>query len=530
MQSKRASPEDLHRALTNATGKAATRQEVDLIKDHIAALEQHISVLEKHIATLQAADREALTQIRAALEKDGPLGGAETRGLVRAQALRISELEAEIARLKPSGRCYAPRHINCPCGWDPPQDCHYPTPESAGEKPSGRVADDERILRSGVEQLRSALGLHPHDKTPTLDLSEAITRISTKAQGYEAIRKALAENYGTDGDPLERVKDLLESEETACGEARIEQDERHRVEAERDTAVADNAALLRVAKSVESMTEDLAENGSGADAVWTSKGEAQELLAVIRANHPGAALLEEHRKEVEQARRDASEEAAQTVLIPVAAWEKLRDESAMGGDNQRAGAMSDRIRILEDAARHVRARAGIHPSGPAERTGPAGQPPEEARARNAGLEEAAARAELDAGRNRAAAKNHDSNSREASGYEDAADALEELAADLRSLKMGTPPEVTRYTAQARIGVGPEGQVRVRPVNIRPAGAGQLMETATCLPHVFEPSPSDGACQTWVQRKSPETGEATYVPCGQYLDQHFAPTGRSGSSG
>lgn len=40
MAGKRAAPEDLQRALTNATGKVATWQEVDLIKDHIAALEE----------------------------------------------------------------------------------------------------------------------------------------------------------------------------------------------------------------------------------------------------------------------------------------------------------------------------------------------------------------------------------------------------------------------------------------------------------------------------------------------------------
>lgn len=181
--------------------------------------------------------------------------------------------------------------------------------EVARLKPSGQVAG-----------MRERLGKHLMDWAPTPFAGQSavaeLDRLAAKAQGYEAIRAALADNYGADGEPLERVKELLESEESARNESAVEQSERHRVEGERDAAVADNAALLRVAKSVEGMTADLATNGFGADAVWTSQEEARDLLAIIRAPHPGGAILKEHERALEVLNAIRTMPGIEEVLAP----------------------------------------------------------------------------------------------------------------------------------------------------------------------------------------------------------------------
>ena len=147
--------------------------------------------------------------------------------------------------------------------------------ELARLKPTGQVAEDEGTLREALRCNVQDPGMWP--------TCAALSRLAAKAQGYEAIREMLADNYGTDGDPLERVKDLLESEERACSEARVEQAERHRAENERDAAVADNAALLGTIRKL--VKGDMGQGVVEAHSALHGKGP-----------HPGAALLKEHQE------------------------------------------------------------------------------------------------------------------------------------------------------------------------------------------------------------------------------------------
>lgn len=60
-----------------------------------------------------------------------------------------------------------------------------------------------------------------------------------------------------------------------------------------DRLKADNAALLKVAKFLERMLQDVVANGPGADLGWMDQSTASEMLAVIRHPHPGSATLDE---------------------------------------------------------------------------------------------------------------------------------------------------------------------------------------------------------------------------------------------
>lgn len=70
---------------------------------------------------------------------------------------------------------------------------------------------------------------------------------------------------------------------------------------EREIAMlrADNAALMKVGRFFEGALADVVENGSAADLGWMDQGKADELLAIVRAAHPGAALLEEMKRDKE---------------------------------------------------------------------------------------------------------------------------------------------------------------------------------------------------------------------------------------
>lgn len=58
-----------------------------------------------------------------------------------------------------------------------------------------------------------------------------------------------------------------------------------------ELAEADNAALLRVGKQVEGLLADVAQSGDSADYNLCPQERARELLATVRADHPGAQLL-----------------------------------------------------------------------------------------------------------------------------------------------------------------------------------------------------------------------------------------------
>lgn len=216
-------------------------------------------------------------------------------------------------------------------------------------KPSGVVAEDETRLRHTL----NARGAAPHTH-------DALTRLAAKAQCYEVIRKAIADNYGTDGEPLERVTELLESEARACGEARIEQDERHRVQNERDAAVADNAALLGAGRELHCLLED---------SVSWEKREARRhaALALLDATHPGTALLERLKEQearlatqaenIRWHQRREAEHAKALVRARNAARENMADACIAKRDSipPQNARLGSRRSGLEEAARISRA-------------------------------------------------------------------------------------------------------------------------------------------------------------------------------
>lgn len=87
-------------------------------------------------------------------------------------------------------------------------------------------------------------------------------------------------------------------------------EELERVRAMRDAAVADNAALLeeaRMAGHEYRSAKDMAEDPNPGRSMHLSTCRH---CAVVNAIHPGAALLEEHRKALVRARNEGREEAA----------------------------------------------------------------------------------------------------------------------------------------------------------------------------------------------------------------------------
>lgn len=304
---------------------------------------------------------EALAAERTWFGSAGVNGDHGQRLLDHISALEqhISSLEADLASLKPSGQCYAPDHINCPCGWDPPQACHYPTPESAGLKPSGQVADD-------VEQIRFVLATHLLQIGSAT--TDALSRLAAKAQGYEA---AVAE--------VERLKGVVEQADT---ERALAQSQTQHERALKDAAVADavrralcdvmerlgfdgasmyrdttvdNAGLANSLfqsvrdeeeRTVKGATERLlADNAAlvewidqNGHARWCERAQGREFRctdgcaakSITSAPHPGAALMERMTKA-----RDL-----RTQLL------KDRDDAEMGGDDRRCASLSQRIADL----------------------------------------------------------------------------------------------------------------------------------------------------------------------------------------
>jgi hypothetical protein len=216
MQGKRAAPEELHRALTNATGKVATWQEVDLIKDHIAALEAEIASLKP--SGQVAEDARTVT-----------------RELERAV---VTPSVAEALHRLAAGAQHA---------------------ESLQRKLDGLVAEDAATVEAYAFETGSVL---PYQK----DARAALSRLATKAQGYDAA-------------VVDRDKAWSE---------------RATAIAEKHSAVADNAALVKRAK-------DIAEDESN---ILEWRNAAHAILG--NDPHPGVALLEEMqglRRELELVRK-----------------------------------------------------------------------------------------------------------------------------------------------------------------------------------------------------------------------------------
>jgi hypothetical protein len=146
-------------------------------------------------------------------------------------------------------------------------------------KPSGQVAEDEALLVGALEHINPKAGLLGFEADA---VDAAARRLAAKAQGYEAAMAKAAE--------LERQLEASMSPPSALAELIM-------VRAERDAAVADNAALH--AKLEE---------------VWLKVPvqhlEGLGVASVLRASQSGAALLEEHRKALVRARNEGLEEAA----------------------------------------------------------------------------------------------------------------------------------------------------------------------------------------------------------------------------
>lgn len=218
-------------------------------------------------------------------------------------------------------------------------------------------AEHREALNALVAAVERDLTLKPASQT-SIDARAALSCLTAKAHGYEAIRKILADNYGTDGDPVERAKDLCESEETARRDARLEQDAHHRAdlerdmeaaradraEFERDAAVADNAALV----------EWIEEWGHAA---WCAREHNKAVpctdrckaTGIVATPHPGAALLDQHRKEI-----DGWTENVEALKAERDTERRLIMEAQRGHHAALARARNEG---LERAARHFDAQA-----------------------------------------------------------------------------------------------------------------------------------------------------------------------------
>jgi hypothetical protein len=252
-------------------------------------------------------------ELRAALVP-GQYDAADVAALVghiAAQGARVAALETELARLKPSGQ----------------------------------VAEDELhealdaiglvvVLRDRSWHLKSCRA--PREKCsaecdslrPHLD---TLSRLAAGAQGLEAVRAALNDNFGADGDPVERVRELLRSEEESRAEAHVEQDERHRVEDERDAAMTEAESLrARVAELEEQLTslnKEATTINEMHDAASAALETAREDHRCAREDREGLVVEVERLKAeaaVMQRRGEGMKEAIASLNIRVSSAESIR--------------------------------------------------------------------------------------------------------------------------------------------------------------------------------------------------------------
>jgi hypothetical protein len=152
--------------------------------------------------------------------------------------------------------------------------------ERAFSAPSGQVADDAAKALAGLDWGRIAEGQYV-----TADESRgAIHRLATKAQGYEA-------------------------------------------------AVADNEALLSAARNYDAfmdLSEPWSDGDLGIEDASALNAASRVLHAVIHRPHPGAALLEQHRKALVRARNEGLEKAAERMLFQRDALRARTDKNAAG--------------------------------------------------------------------------------------------------------------------------------------------------------------------------------------------------------
>ena len=149
--------------------------------------------------------------------------------------------------------------------------------------PSGQVAEDERLL----------VAVCQGNADERQRLRSALSRLAAKAQGYEA---AVEQR-----DAAMRVADMTQQTVELLNR-QLEQTEK-----ESDAAVADNAALVKLADALVDAVTKAYEAQPGRDlarqaqAAWMA---AARLDDDLKQPHPGAALLEKHRKDVEKMKRE----------------------------------------------------------------------------------------------------------------------------------------------------------------------------------------------------------------------------------
>lgn len=143
-------------------------------------------------------------------------------------------------------------------------------------KPSGQVAEDVALAKKYMHRVPVWQECH-----------DAVDRLAEKAQGHEALLAvcaAVSKSVGFTG----QAEQLPEAVESAMALGRKTLAEYQHAERERIAAVADNAALL---ESFELMKEAVETNDPGLVPLLC--------LSIMKRPHAGAALLEQHRKEVE---------------------------------------------------------------------------------------------------------------------------------------------------------------------------------------------------------------------------------------
>jgi hypothetical protein len=141
--------------------KAVTRER-DAAESRLAAVRERGKSIKP--------DDEAPSAVRWVLEGDAPghpervkalsAGVMSTSdGVLSSKAERVKAQSVAVTRaaLGLDAKCYAPGHINCPCGWDPPQTCHYPTPDGEPTEAAWKEARElQKAYDRGAEAMRAA--------------------------------------------------------------------------------------------------------------------------------------------------------------------------------------------------------------------------------------------------------------------------------------------------------------------------------------------------------------------------------------
>lgn len=119
-------------------------------------------------------------------------------------------LDGEAPQEATAEKCYAPRHINCPCGWDPPQACHYPTPESAGETPQEATKPCGAVRKTPDGLGRPVVCSGRHTLREGDHISESGEVFSSLAAHYPCSPTCTHYDAATPGHP-ERVRERSEA-------------------------------------------------------------------------------------------------------------------------------------------------------------------------------------------------------------------------------------------------------------------------------------------------------------------------------